>query len=373
MIKIGVTGANGFIGWHLSSHLYLNQEKFQIVEFKRNFFYDKKKLDKFVLNCDIIVHLAGINRDENQNYIYSKNVELADNLIDSFLRTNFNGKLIFSSSVQESKENSFGISKKLCSTKFIKWAKSKQAVANCLIIPNVFGPFCKPNYNSVIATFCYKLINNEKPEILNDQIINLIYIDGLIKNIIDCFSNNITQSIKIDHEFEFKVSEILCLLKNYNENYIKKGIIPNIDSDFKISLFNTFRSHINLKLHFPFKYKNNVDKRGSFVELVREESGGQFSFSSTNPKFIRGNHFHSRKIERFSVISGQALVRMRKIRSNEIIEFYLDGKDPSFIDMPIWFTHNIKNIGNELLLTNFWINEPYQNNDPDTYFLNVLK
>ena len=113
--------------------------------------------------------------------------------------------LIFSSSVQESKENSFGISKKICSTKFIKWAKGNQAVANCLIIPNVFGPFCKPNYNSVIATFCYKLINNEKPEILNDQILNLIYIDGLIKNIIDCFSNNITQYIKIDHEFEFKV------------------------------------------------------------------------------------------------------------------------------------------------------------------------
>ena len=371
MVKIGITGANGFIGWHLSSYLSLNNEKFQIINFKRSFFNDNKKLDKFVINCDIIVHLAGINRDENQDYIFSKNVELADSLIDSFLRTKYNGKLIFSSSTHESKKNSFGLSKKKCSTKFLEWAKDNKAVANCLIIPNVFGPFCKPNYNSVISTFCYKLINNENPEILNDKKINLIYIDSLIKIIVKHFSNNITQSIKIEHEFEFKVSEILHLLENYNNSYIKNGSIPNINSDFKLSLFNTFRSYINLKLHFPFKYKNNIDQRGNFVELVREESGGQFSFSSTNPEFERGNHFHTKKIERFSVISGKALVRMRKIGTNEVFEFYLDGKEPSFIDMPIWFTHNIKNIGNEILLTNFWINEPYQKNNSDTYYLKV--
>ena len=191
MLKIGVTGSNGFIGWHLSSFLSLNKDKFEIIKFSRDYFSNLIKLDNFISNCDVLVHLAGINRHKNKKYIYSKNVELTDILISSFKRVNYSGKVIFSSSSHESNETSFGISKKECSSKFIKWANENNTTANCLIIPNVFGPFCKPNYNSVIATFSYNLINNLKVEIIDDQILKLIYVDDLIKEIVKFFSSKI--------------------------------------------------------------------------------------------------------------------------------------------------------------------------------------
>jgi UDP-2-acetamido-2,6-beta-L-arabino-hexul-4-ose reductase len=124
--------------------------------------------------------------------------------------------------------------------------------------------------------------------------------------------------------------------------------------------------------HFPKKYKNNIDIRGNFVEIIRLETGGQVSFSTTKPGVTRGNHFHTRKIERFSVISGKALIQLRKIGTNVVFDYYLSGDEPAYVDMPIWFTHKIKNIGHEDLYTVFWINEFYDSNDPDTYFENVL-
>jgi UDP-2-acetamido-2,6-beta-L-arabino-hexul-4-ose reductase len=128
---------------------------------------------------------------------------------------------------------------------------------------------------------------------------------------------------------------------------------------------------MDIRNHFPVKLEKHTDPRGSFVEILRVGVGGQFSFSTTVPNIVRGNHFHTRKIERFAVIKGSALIQLRKIGTDEIIEFYLDGDSPSYVDMPIWYTHNIKNIGEEILYTNFWINEPYNPEDPDTYFVEV--
>ena len=153
--------------------------------------------------------------------------------------------------------------------------------------------------------------------------------------------------------------------------YLKNGTIPKFTNDIDFNLFNTFRSYINLKTFFPVRYKNNIDERGHFVEIIRLKSGGQISFSYTKPNVVRGNHYHTRKIERFSVIKGEALIRLRKVETNEILEYNLSGKDPSYVDMPIWYTHNIKNIGDDELYTVFWINEFYDPKNPDTYFENV--
>ena len=144
-----------------------------------------------------------------------------------------------------------------------------------------------------------------------------------------------------------------------------------IRNQFEINLFNTIRSFLNLNTHFPIKYKNNIDERGNFVEIIRLETGGQVSFSTTKKEITRGNHFHTRKIERFSVIKGKALIQLRKIGTTEVYDYYLSGDEPAYVDMPIWYTHNIKNIGEEELYTMFWINEFYDANDPDTYFENV--
>jgi len=371
MIKVGVTGSNGFIGWHLCRTLELNNTKFQLIEFKRQWFNDSFKLDYFVLKCDVIVHLAGLNRHSDDTAIYNTNVGLAEKLIESFKRTDFKGQIIFSSSTQEERNNTFGNSKKDVRELFSNWANLSGAKFHGVIIPNVFGAFGVPFYNSVISTFCYQLVNNETPYIQTDASLNLIYIDDLVKRILELFDTDTKVSIAIEHTNRIKVSEILNHLINFKIKYYENGQIPTFNNQFEINLFNTFRSYFNLNTSFPIKYKNNIDERGNFVEIIRLETGGQVSFSTTKKEITRGNHFHTRKIERFSVIKGKALIQLRKIGTNEVYDYYLSGDEPAYVDMPIWYTHNIKNIGEEELYTMFWINEFYDVNDPDTYIEKV--
>lgn len=371
MLKIGITGKNGFIGSHLYNRISLFEKEFKLIDFKRRFFNNEIKLDEFVSSCDVIIHLAGINRHENDSYIFNKNIELTNNLINSFKRVKYNGRVIFSSSIQEERSNVFGESKKKSRMLFSDWANSCNGDFTALIIPNVFGAFGKPYYNSVISTFCYQINNNKDPVIENDVKLNLIYIDDLIFKIIYFIKTKSKEVIRISHNTEIKVTSILKKIENFKKNYILHGIIPNFDSKFELNLFNTFRSYIDLKSYYPKYYKNNIDSRGNFVEIIKLNSGGQISFSTTKKNITRGNHFHTRKIERFSVIKGEAVVKLRRKNSNDVFSFYLSGDKPSYIDMPIWFTHNITNTGNEDLYTIFWINEFYNENDPDTYFEKV--
>ncbi len=371
MIKVGVTGSNGFIGWHLCQTLKLHVQIFELIEFKRNWFDNTNVLDNFVSNCDIIVHLAGLNRHSEENTIYETNVGLANKLVEAFKRTNYKGKVLFSSSIQEERNNIFGNSKKEARTIFSKWAKVNGTQFKGLIIPNVYGAFGVPFYNSVVATFSHQLVNNESPKIENDATLNLIHINDLVKAIIELFSKESIETINIKHTDTYKVSQILELLNQFKATYFEKGQIPSFKNQFEINLFNTFRSYFNISTYFPIKYKNNIDERGNFVEIIRLETGGQVSFSTTKPDITRGNHFHTRKIERFSVIKGKALIQLRKISTNEVFDYYLSGDEPAYVDMPIWYTHNIKNIGEEELYTMFWINEFYDSNDPDTYFEKV--
>lgn len=371
MIKVGVTGSNGFIGWHLCRTLELDTNKFELIEFQRNWFNDSFKLDLFVSNCDIIVHLAGLNRHNEEIAIYDTNVGLAERLVESFNRICFKGQVIFSSSIQEERNNTFGNSKKVARELFSNWANISGSIFHGVIIPNVFGAFGVPFYNSVISTFCHQLVNNETPKIETDATLNLIYINDLVKKIIGLFNTETNDNIIIGYTDSHKVSEILELLCKFKNKYFENGQIPSFNNQFEIKLFNTFRSYLDLNSHFPIKYKKNTDERGNFVEIIRLETGGQVSFSTTNKEVTRGNHFHTRKIERFSVIKGKALIQLRKIGTTEVIDYYLSGEEPAYVDMPIWYTHNIKNIGEEELYTMFWINEFYDANDPDTYFEKV--
>ena len=371
IMKIGITGVNGFIGWHLRRTVELDNKQFDLIDFKREWFNNCTNLDAFVLKCDIIIHLAGLNRHSEETTIYNTNVGLAESLVESFKRTNFSGQVIFSSSIQEERNNTFGISKKAARELFTKWSNVTGGKFQGLIIPNVFGAFGIPFYNSVVSTFCHQLVNNEVPKIESDTSLNLIYINDLIKKIIELFDTNTKVNYLIEHTYTLKVSDILKLLIKYKDKYLDNGQIPYFGNQFEVDLFNTFRSYFNLKTHFPIKYKNNIDERGNFVEIIRLETGGQFSFSTTKQNVTRGNHFHTRKIERFSVIKGKALIQLRKIGNKEVFDYYLSGDEPAYVDMPIWYTHNIKNIGEEELYTMFWINEFYDVNDPDTYFEKV--
>jgi UDP-2-acetamido-2,6-beta-L-arabino-hexul-4-ose reductase len=371
MIKVGVTGSNGFIGWHLCQTIKLYHDIYQLIEFKRSWFDSSSKLDTFVSKCDIIVHLAGLNRHSEERAIYETNVGIANKLVDAFNRTNYKGQILFSSSIQEVRNNVFGNSKKEARAIFSKWAKDNGTKFKGLIIPNVFGAFGVPFYNSVVSTFSHQLVNNESPRIEIDATLNLIYINDLVKKIIELFSTESNETVNIKFTDTYKVSQILELLNQFKSSFLENGQIPGFKNQFELNLFNTFRSYFKLAKHYPVKYKNNIDERGNFVEIIRLETGGQVSFSTTKPGITRGNHFHTRKIERFSVIKGNALIQLRKIGTNEVFDYHLSGNEPAYVDMPIWYTHNIKNIGDEELYTMFWINEFYDANDPDTYFEKV--
>jgi len=376
-IKVGITGQAGFIGTHLFNTLGLESEKYERIPFEDSYFYNSELLNSFVKQCNIIVHLAAVNRHPDQNELYKKNIELTKLLINSLIEMNVTPHIIFSSSSQESSNNPYGQSKLEGRRLFEKWANEHKASFSGFIIPNVFGPFGLPNYNSFIATFCYKLTHNEKPEIITDSEVKLIYVSSLCKHILSDIDETINTNCPVVKEkyiqpdFSKKVSEILALFNVFKDQYFQKGIIPTLSDTNEINLFNTFRSYIDIDKYFPFLLKQNIDERGAFVETIRLGIGGQVSFSTTNHGITRGNHYHTRKIERFTVIKGKARIQLRRIGTEQIYEFNLDGKNPSYVDMPIWFTHNITNIGNEDLYTQFWINEWYNEDDPDTFFEKV--
>ncbi|MFV8465654.1 NAD-dependent epimerase/dehydratase family protein [Flavobacterium sp. LB1P62] len=372
MLKIGITGQNGFVGSHLFNTLGLQPNVFVRVVFERNFFENNELLDEFVSKCDVIVHLAALNRHNNPEVIYKTNIDLVSILVASLERTNSKPHLIMSSSSQEERDNPYGKSKKEGREISANWASKVKTLFTGMIIPNVFGPFGNPYYNSVVATFAHQIANGEEPKIDTDGSLKLIYVSELVSEIINAIQNKTNNAAyQVNYTAEAKVSEILTLLQNYKSVYQDKGEIPAINSTFELNLFNTFRCYMDIKNYFPVNFVEHTDPRGSFVEIIRLGIGGQVSFSTTIPGITRGDHFHTRKIERFAVIKGRALIQLRKIGTDEVFDFYLDGTNPAYVDMPIWYTHNITNIGDETLYTNFWINEPFNPDDADTFFEKV--
>lgn len=374
LTKVGITGQGGFMGSHLYNFLGTKTEEIERIRFQRNYFEDEAEMQHFVKSCDVIVHIAAMNRHEDPQVIYDTNVGLVQQLINACEATNSTPKIIFSSSTQEERDNLYGKSKRDGRQLLEDWVTKTGGNVASLIIPNVFGPFGKPFYNSFIATFCHQIVQGEEPTVINDSTVNLIYINQLSEafynEIIKQDAANI-QSYTVPHTSSRKVSEILALLKDFKKQYVDNGQVPKADlNSFELDLFNTFTSFIP-KDYFPRKFTKHADNRGAFVEIMRAGTAGQSSYSTTVPGITRGNHYHTRKVERFAVISGKASIQLRKIDSDEVFEYILDGAEPAYVDMPIWYTHNIKNIGDTELITLFWINEPYNPEDADTYFVEV--
>ncbi|MEG2772212.1 MAG: NAD-dependent epimerase/dehydratase family protein [Alistipes sp.] len=377
MLKIGITGQAGFVGTSLFNTLGLSPEKYMRIPFEDAFFSDESRLRAFVRQCDVIVHLAAMNRHSDPQVIYTTNITLVKQLIEAMEAEGVAPHVLFSSSTQEERDNEYGKSKREGREMLETWALRRGASFTGMVVPNVYGPFGRPNYNSFIATFCHKLTHGEQPEVLQDSLVNLIYVGSLTQHIvakIDEVALLTAPRIERDavpYDFEKRVTEILALLQTFKDLYFDQGIIPPLNEPNEVNLFNTFRCYIDLTTHFPVKLTQHADARGCFVETIKLGVGGQVSFSTTVPGITRGNHYHARKIERFTVIRGSARIQLRKIGTSEVLDFRLDGTEPSYVDMPIWYTHNITNIGTEELYTQFWINEWYDPTDGDTYFETV--
>jgi UDP-2-acetamido-2,6-beta-L-arabino-hexul-4-ose reductase len=363
-MNVGITGQSGFIGYHLTN--YLVQKSIRVTPINKADFSDNQKLGKAIKNCDIIVHLAGVNRGPDKE-VHDSNIQLASQLIYALQESNLKPSIIFSSSTQEGMDNPYGQSKKEATELFIDWAYRNNAHFTSMLIPNVFGPFGRPFYNSVISTFSYQLTHNQEPVIQVDRSLKLIYINDLVEKMLDLALKPSNEHRAYPPEsYEIRVSEILSILRRYQKSYLDQNIFPLLTSQFEINLFNTFRSYIEPN-HFPIKSVAKSDDRGVLIEAVKEKTGGQIFYSSTKAGKTRGNHYHRRKIERFFVIKGVGLIQIRRIGTNKKIEYTLTGEEPSYVDIPLHFVHNITNVGNENLITLFWTNELFNTQDTDTY------
>ena len=364
MIKVGITGQPGFVGTHLYNTLGLYPGEFERVLFEDDYFVDVERLKTFVKSCDVIVHLAAVNRHTDAHVLYETNMRLVKQLIEAMEATNSRPYVLFSSSIQEERDNEYGRSKSDGRKLLEEWAVRNGASFTGMVVPNVFGPFGKPNYNSFIATFGYKLTHGDSPTVLQDNEVNLIYVGSLCRHICDKIREmgsrtapSLVERDDVACDFEMKVSEVLGLFENFKKLYFEQGIIPPLNNIHEMNLFNTFRSYIDMESYFPAKLVQHTDVRGSFVETVKIGVGGQVSFSTTVPGVTRGNHYHTRKMERFVVIKGKARIQLRKVGTDEVLDYYLNGEEPAYVDMPVWYTHNISNIGDEILYAQFWINE----------------
>ena len=353
-MNIAITGEKGFLGYHLTQY-YKWIKGFEVIELGREYLKNINLLH----GCDLLIHCAGVNRGEN---VYEGNISLAHELIQALKDNKIKIDIKFTSSVQEDNDKhldtpSYGNSKFESKILLQNYCNLNKTKFESYKIPNLFGPFGRPNYNSFINTFCYNIVNNKECQ-YNDNMVTLCYVYDAIKTIDNQTEFNITSKT---------VKEIYKLLYNFHTDY-SQGIIPNLTDTFEKNLFNTYRSFAPIE----FKFESHVDDRGHLVELVKGRgSQSQVFFSTTKPGITRGNHFHFGKVERFCVLSGSAKISLRKIGDNKKNYYIINGNDNKVIDMPILYTHNISNIGDDELVCVFWVNEIFDPENTDTYFEKV--
>lgn len=368
---IVITGGNGFIGTHIYNYLvYVIGEK-DIISLDKEDFNNYEVLTTVLKRTKSIIHLAGVNRDNDESFIYEENRKICKNLLSALEDLNLYPRFINISSIHEVSNTAFGKAKRENRIDLEKHYQNNHQKLISFITPNIYGPFCKPNYNSFVATFCHKVIYQKPLSISNDRNIELLYVNDLIKQIHFHLSSNVFGILNSFQTTSVKISDVKTKLINFKNLYQDSGVFPNLSDDFDLNLFNTFRSYIPLD-HFPQNQIKHSDKRGYFAEIIRSSTEGQVSISATYPLIERGNHFHTRKIERFQIVKGNALVEIRRVNSDEIITYELCSEKLNYVDIPIWHTHNLINkSANDELIMLFWISEHYSNESHDTYPLNV--
>jgi UDP-2-acetamido-2,6-beta-L-arabino-hexul-4-ose reductase len=325
---------------------------------------------EFVHGLDAIFHLAGINRASDQE-LEEGNVMLAKCLANALHEDGGMPAVVFSSSTHAVEPSTaYGLGKSASAKVLEDWARGAGARFIEMIIPHVFGEFGRPDYNSAVATFCHRIANGEQPEIINDSQLELIHVQDLVDEMLSAVIDGHQGQIRVEGE-PISVSSVAEKLKQFHALYLSQGIVPDLTNAFDRSLFNSLRSYIGCSV-FPILPQVHSDPRGWLFEAVKVHSGGQCFVSSTNPGVTRGNHFHRRKFERFVVLSGEAVIKIRKVFSSDVVELVVGKEGPACVDMLTLHTHSITNIGDGPLLTLFWADELFDKDNPDTYFEEVL-
>lgn len=361
-MQVVITGAGGLLGWHLRSFLK-PKEEISVSPVFRDDFADDNALQSALKDADVVVHLAGKNRGEEEE-VYSENIAITERLLASLDAAGRKPLVIFASSTQVDLGTRYGESKTVCSGLISDWCGSNGAKFLNIIYPHLFGEHGKPFYNSVVSTFCHLLNTGGSPEVHSDAELNLLHCLDASEIIFHAITSRQTGEIRPQGK-KITVAEMLDELTGFKDIY-KNGLIPDVSDHFRLRLFNTYRSFIPSDER-KVVLKTYQDNRGRLFEAVKADNAGQVFFSYTEPGVTRGEHYHTRKVERFLVVAGKAAIRLRRVYDDEVFEYIVSGEEPAYVDIPTLHVHNITNIGDDEMQCLFWVNEFYDPDDADTY------
>jgi UDP-2-acetamido-2,6-beta-L-arabino-hexul-4-ose reductase len=364
---VGLTGAGGQLGYHVRCRLQYHHGH-EIRAAGRGTFADAAALAGFVKGCDAIVHLAGVNRGSDDE-VTEGNRFVARSLGDAMDQASSKAHLIYASSSQRSSDNVYGRAKAEAADFLAAHCARTGAPFVEVILPNLFGEFTRPRYNSFVATFCDQIAEGQAPSIHADNPVSLMHYIEAADLFADALSGG-TVGVLSPQGRRTSVGSVADKLLEFSAGYKKGGIVPDLRDEFDLRLFNTFRASLYPAL-YPFRLDPRSDNRGALVECVKNRHGGQVFYSSTHPGITRGNHFHFDKVERFVVLSGQGRISIRRVFSDDVVHFDVTGDEPCFIDMPTYHAHNITNTGGGELLTLFWAHDLFDPTRPDTYMETV--
>lgn len=369
-MKILVTGARGFIGKNLIAELK-NQKYTHISEYTRD--TDTTLLDAYCKEADFVFHLAGVNRPKEQMEFMDGNFGFTKTLLNTLKKHSNTCPVLISSSTRAALDNPYGRSKKAGEDLLVDYGRTTGARVLIYRFPNVFGKWCRPNYNSAVATFCHN-IARDLPITVNDPsvIMNLVYIDDVVEELIHALqgqANYVGDFCAVPVVHSITLGKIVNLIYSF-KNSCGSRTVPNMSDGFTSKLYSTYLSYLPQD-KFSYPLTMNVDRRGSFTEFIKTPDRGQVSVNISKPGITKGNHWHHSKNEKFLVVSGTGVIRFRKVDSDETIEYYVSGDKLEVVDIPTGYTHNIENLGDVDMVTIMWASESFNPDKPDTYYLEV--